>query len=57
MVHMVDCLNQTVINVCYGPYAFEKACLVVEEEMKRLFSASFFLVKETFLQLGGVEKT
>lgn len=46
---LADHLNQTVISKCCGHCAFEKASLVVEEEMKRLFPVSSLLVKEIVL--------
>ena len=46
---LADHLSQTVISKCCGHCAFEKATLVVEEEMRRLFSVSSLLVKEIVL--------
>lgn len=48
MVHVAHHLNQSVMSKYCGHSAFEKASLIVKEEMKSLFQCLASLSKEFF---------
>lgn len=48
MVHVTHHLNQTVMSRYCGHNAFEKASLIVKEEMKSLFQCLVSLSKKFF---------